>query len=224
MKETATATAISYIEPSIEKNLASAQSYEKWKRLFDIIGSTMGIIICLPIFLIVAVLIKLEDPKGKIFFSQVRVGLNGKEFKMYKFRSMVHDAEARLEKLLKQNEVQGAMFKMKDDPRITKVGKIIRKTSIDELPQFFNVFNGSMSLVGPRPPLVREVVEYTNYQKQRLLVKPGCTGLWQATVRNSVGFEEMVELDLTYIKKRSILFDFKILFMTVITLIKGNAY
>jgi lipopolysaccharide/colanic/teichoic acid biosynthesis glycosyltransferase len=222
MKETA--TAISYIEPSIEKNLASAQSYEKWKRLFDIIGSTMGIIMCLPIFLIVAVLIKLEDPKGKIFFSQVRVGLNGKEFKMYKFRSMVHDAEARLEKLLKQNEVQGAMFKMKDDPRITKVGKIIRKTSIDELPQFFNVFNGSMSLVGPRPPLVREVVEYTNYQKQRLLVKPGCTGLWQATVRNSVGFEEMVELDLTYIKKRSIVFDFKILFMTVITLIKGNAY
>lgn len=222
MKETA--TAISYIEPSIEKNLASAQSYEKWKRLFDIIGSTMGIIMCLPIFIIVAVLIKLEDPKGKIFFSQVRVGLNGKEFKMYKFRSMVHDAEARLEKLLKQNEVQGAMFKMKDDPRITKVGKIIRKTSIDELPQFFNVFNGSMSLVGPRPPLVREVLEYTNYQKQRLLVKPGCTGLWQATVRNSVGFEEMVELDLTYIKKRSILFDFKILFMTVITLIKGNAY
>lgn len=223
MKETS-ATAISYIEPSIEKNLASAQSYEKWKRLFDIIGSTMGIIMCLPIFLIVAVLIKLEDPKGKIFFSQVRVGLNGKEFKMYKFRSMVHDAEARLEKLLKQNEVQGAMFKMKDDPRITKVGKIIRKTSIDELPQFFNVFNGSMSLVGPRPPLVREVLEYTNYQKQRLLVKPGCTGLWQATVRNSVGFEEMVELDLIYIKKRSILFDFKILFMTVITLIKGNAY
>jgi lipopolysaccharide/colanic/teichoic acid biosynthesis glycosyltransferase len=223
MKESS-ATAISYIEPSIEKNLASAQYYEKWKRLFDIIGSIMGIIMCLPIFIIVAVLIKLEDPKGKILFSQVRVGLNGKEFKMYKFRSMVHDAEARLEKLLKQNEVQGAMFKMKDDPRITKVGKIIRKTSIDELPQFFNVFNGSMSLVGPRPPLVREVLEYTNYQKQRLLVKPGCTGLWQATVRNSVGFEEMVELDLTYIKKRSILLDFKILFMTVITLIKGNAY
>ncbi|MGM7721724.1 sugar transferase [Metabacillus sp. Hm71] len=223
MKESS-ATAISYIDPSIEKKLASTQSYERWKRLIDIVGSVIGIFICLPLFLLVALLIKLEDPKGKIFFSQARVGLNGKEFKMYKFRSMVHDAEARLEKLLAQNEVEGAMFKMKDDPRITKVGKIIRKTSIDELPQFFNVLNGSMSLVGPRPPLPREVAEYNDYHKQRLLVKPGCTGLWQATVRNSVGFEEMVELDLTYIKQRSILFDIKIVFMTVITLIRGNAY
>lgn len=222
MKETSE-LAIS-IDPTIEKNLACAGSYEKTKRLFDIIGSILGIILCLPIFLIVAFLIKIEDPKGKILFSQVRIGLNGKEFKMYKFRSMVHDAEARLAELLAQNEVDGAMFKMKDDPRITKVGKIIRKTSIDELPQFFNVLLGSMSLVGPRPPLVREVSEYTNYHKQRLLVKPGCTGLWQATVRNSVGFEEMVELDLTYIKKRSIIYDIKIIFMTVITLIKGKAY
>ncbi|KKI93315.1 multidrug MFS transporter [Bacillus sp. SA1-12] len=212
------------MDPSIKSKLASTQSYERWKRLIDIVGSLIGIIICLPLFLIVGLLIKLEDPKGKILFSQARVGHNGKEFKMYKFRSMVHDAEARLEKLLAQNEVDGAMFKMKDDPRITKVGKIIRKTSIDELPQFFNVLNGSMSLVGPRPPLPREVAEYNDYHKQRLLVKPGCTGLWQATVRNSVGFEEMVELDLTYIKKRSILFDIKIVFMTVITLIKGNAY
>ncbi len=223
MKETSN-TAISYIDPSVGEKLASAHSYERWKRLIDIIGSIMGILICLPIFLIVAILIKLEDPKGKILFSQIRVGHNGKEFKMYKFRSMVHDAEIRLEKLLKQNEVEGAMFKMKDDPRITKVGKIIRKTSIDELPQFFNVLFGSMSLVGPRPPLLREVQEYNSYHKQRLLVKPGCTGLWQATVRNSVGFEEMVELDIKYIQNRSIIFDFKIILMTVITLIKGKAY
>ncbi|MFJ5759275.1 sugar transferase [Neobacillus sp. NPDC093182] len=188
------------------------------KRTIDIVGSLCGIIFLSFLFIIIAILIKVEDPKGTIFFSQKRVGLNGKEFKMYKFRSMVWNAEERLAELLKFNEVSGAMFKMKDDPRITKVGKFIRKTSIDELPQLFNVLLGEMSLVGPRPPLPREVAEYTSYDKQRLLVSPGCTGLWQVSGRNSVGFNEMVELDLQYIHKRSFFYDIKIILKTVLVL------
>ncbi|MFC0027520.1 sugar transferase [Neobacillus cucumis] len=188
------------------------------KRIIDIIGALCGLIILSLLFLVIGILIKLEDPKGKVFFFQKRVGLNGKEFRMYKFRSMVSNAEEKLQELLKYNEVSGAMFKMKDDPRITKVGKFIRKTSIDELPQLFNVLRGDMSLVGPRPPLPREVAEYTTYDKQRLMVAPGCTGLWQATARNSVGFKEMVELDLEYIQKRSFSFDLKIIIKTVLIL------
>lgn len=193
---------------------------ERWiylftKRLMDIFGALLGLILLLPVFIIVAIFIKLEDPKGPIFFFQTRVGKNGKEFKMYKFRSMVTDAEERLKELLQYNEVSGAMFKMKDDPRITRIGKFIRKTSIDELPQFFNVLIGDMSLVGPRPPLPREVAEYTDYDKQRLLVTPGCTGLWQVSARNSVGFDEMVELDLNYINNRSIIYDIMIILKTV---------
>ncbi|MEH7308184.1 sugar transferase [Neobacillus drentensis] len=189
--------------------------YHIIKRLIDIIGASMGIILLCFLFMIIAILIKVEDPRGTIFFSQKRVGLNGKEFKMYKFRSMVSNAEEKLAELLNFNEINGAMFKMKDDPRITKVGKFIRKTSIDELPQLFNVLKGDMSLVGPRPPLPREVAIYTDYDMQRLMVTPGCTGLWQVSGRNSLGFEEMVELDLEYISKRSVLYDVKIIFKTI---------
>lgn len=185
------------------------------KRLIDILGSLLGIILLSFLFIITAIFIKLEDPKGSIFFSQKRVGKNGEEFKMYKFRSMVFNAEEKLAELLKYNEVSGAMFKMKDDPRITKVGRVIRKTSIDELPQLFNVLKGDMSLVGPRPPLPREVMEYSSYDKQRLLVTPGCTGLWQVSGRNSLGFNEMVELDIEYIEKRSIFYDMVIIIKTV---------
>ncbi|MDC2943823.1 sugar transferase [Bacillus thuringiensis] len=188
------------------------------KRFMDILASLFGLILLSPIFLIVALLIKLEDPRGPILFKQVRIGKNEKEFGMYKFRSMVTDAEDRLKDLLQHNEVSGAMFKMKDDPRVTKIGKFIRKTSIDELPQLLNVLKGDMSLVGPRPPLPREVKEYTSYDKQRLLVTPGCTGLWQVTDRNSVGFKEMVELDLTYIKNRSLGLDMKLILKTVLVL------
>lgn len=186
--------------------------------MVDVFGAVVGIIMLLPIFLITAILIKFEDPKGSIIFKQVRVGKDGNLFYMYKFRSMVTNAEEQLKDLLEYNEVSGAMFKMKNDPRITKIGKIIRKTSIDELPQLWNVLKGEMSLVGPRPPLPREVDEYTEYDKQRLLVTPGCTGLWQASARNSVGFEEMVELDLEYIKNRSILLDIKIIFKTLLVM------
>lgn len=167
-------------------------------------------------------LIKYEDPKGSVLFKQIRIGKDGEKFHMYKFRSMVIDAEDKLKDLLKHNEVSGAMFKMKEDPRVTRIGKIIRKTSIDELPQLLNVLKGEMSLVGPRPPLPREVKEYTAYDKQRLLVTPGCAGLWQVTERNSVGFKEMVELDLEYINKRSVFYDLKIIFKTIQIMIKSN--
>ncbi|MEC5238011.1 sugar transferase [Bacillus mycoides] len=195
------------------------RSYLFIKRLMDIIGALCGLIFFSPIFIIVALLIKLEDPKGPVFFKQIRLGKNEEEFGMYKFRSMVTDAEERLKNLLQQNEASGAMFKMKKDPRVTKIGKFIRKTSIDELPQLLNVLKGNMSLVGPRPPLLREVKEYTPYDKQRLLITPGCTGLWQVSGRSSIGFKEMVELDLIYIQKRSIFFDLKIIFRTFLVLL-----
>ncbi|MGG3709331.1 sugar transferase [Heyndrickxia coagulans] len=194
------------------------KTYTMIKRGMDIIGASMGLIFLSWLFLIVAVLIKIEDPKGTVFFKQVRVGKNGKTFYMYKFRSMVSDAEEKLKDLLKYNEIEGAMFKLKEDPRVTKIGKFIRKTSIDELPQLWNVLKGEMSLVGPRPPLPREVKEYTNYDKQRLLVIPGCTGLWQVSGRNSLSFQEMVELDLLYIRKRNSYFDLKIIMKTVFLL------
>lgn len=187
-----------------KKELDSKIIYYFVKRLIDILGSLVGLLILCPLFLFVAYKIKREEPKGPVFFSQTRVGKNGKSFKMYKFRSMFIDAEEKLEQLLKYNEIEGAMFKMKDDPRITKVGKTIRKYSIDELPQLWNVLKGDMSLVGPRPPLSREVDEYSAYDMQRLLVKPGCTGLWQVNGRNDVDFHDMVELDLKYIINQSI--------------------
>ena len=188
------------------------------KRIIDIIGSLAGLIFLSPLFLIVAILIKLEDPKGKVFFSQERNGKYPATFKMYKFRSMVHNAEELLEKLKDQNEQTGPVFKMQEDPRITRVGKFIRKTSIDELPQLFNVLRGDMSLVGPRPPIPREVEQYTTYQMQRLGVKPGLTCLWQVGGRNSVDFDGWVELDIEYIQKRSLWLDIKLIIKTVFVL------
>lgn len=194
--------------------------YHFIKRAIDIFGSSLGLIVLSPLFLIVGYMIKKEDSGGPIFFSQDRVGKNGKIFKMYKFRSMCVDAEDRLEMLLKHNEIEGAMFKIKKDPRVTRTGKFIRKTSIDELPQLWNVLKGDMSVVGPRPPLSREVKEYSNYDKQRLLVKPGCTGLWQVSGRNHVGFNEMVALDLKYIQNQSIKLDIKIMMKTFMVIIR----
>ncbi|MCP8967856.1 sugar transferase [Ectobacillus sp. SYSU M60031] len=192
-----------------------AWSYVFFKRMIDLAGAVFGMVLLSPLFCAVAILIKIEDPKGPVFFKQVRVGRDGKEFYMFKFRSMVTDAEQRLQNLLKHNEVQGAMFKMKDDPRITKVGKFIRKTSIDELPQLWNVLRGDMSLVGPRPPLPREVKDYTAYDMQRLLVVPGCTGLWQVSGRSNLSFYEMVELDIQYIRTRTLWVDIKIIVRTI---------
>ncbi|MGA3419745.1 sugar transferase [Lactiplantibacillus plantarum] len=199
--------------------------YRFVKRGFDILASLMGLILLSPLFLIVAIAIKVDDPRGKVFYSQIRLGRGERPFKMFKFRSMVSNADKLMVQLTEENEVSGAMFKMREDPRVTRVGRIIRKYSIDELPQLINVVIGSMSLVGPRPPLPQEVSEYTEYDKQRLLIKPGCTGLWQATVRNGVGFDEMVRLDLIYVKRQSSLYDLWILLLTVKIILKpNNAY
>jgi len=189
--------------------------YSVTKRLIDIVGSLCGIILLSPLFLIVAILIKLEDPKGKVFFAQERNGRYPKTFKMYKFRSMVHNAEDLLKDLMDRNEQTGPVFKINDDPRITKVGKFIRKTSIDELPQLFNVLKGDMSLVGPRPPIPHEVDQYNSYQMQRLAVKPGLTCIWQVSGRNNIGFDEWVEMDIEYIKTRNLWLDIKLIFKTV---------
>ena len=189
--------------------------YSVTKRLIDIVGSLCGIILLSPLFLIVAILIKLEDPKGKVFFAQERNGRYPKTFKMYKFRSMVHNAEDLLKDLMDRNEQTGPVFKINDDPRITKVGKFIRKTSIDELPQLFNVLKGDMSLVGPRPPIPHEVEQYNSYQMQRLAVKPGLTCIWQVSGRNNIGFDEWVEMDIEYIKTRNLWLDIKLIFKTV---------
>jgi len=196
--------------------------YKGFKRIFDFIASLIGLVILSPLFLIVAMAIKFEDPKGPVFYSQIRLGKRQEPFKMYKFRSMIVNADSHLKELLSENEIDGAMFKMKDDPRVTKVGQFIRKYSIDELPQLLNVLEGSMSLVGPRPPLPREVKDYTDYDRQRLAVRPGCTGLWQISGRNDVGFHEMVELDLKYINRRGAMFDLYVLFKTVLVFIKPN--
>jgi exopolysaccharide biosynthesis polyprenyl glycosylphosphotransferase len=208
----------SYAQSKRKIKLEDRYMYGFTKRVMDIIGAMCGILLLSFLFILIAILIKIEDPKGPIFFTQKRMGLNGKEFNMYKFRSMVSDAEEKLKELLKHNETTGAMFKMKNDPRVTNIGRFIRKTSIDELPQLFNVLKGDMSLVGPRPPLPREVEEYTEYDKQRLLVTPGCTGLWQVSGRSNIGFNEMVELDLKYIRKRSLLIDIKIILKTFLVL------
>ncbi|MFB6363159.1 sugar transferase [Paenibacillus elgii] len=202
-------------DSSIVKVNEEKSSYLFAKRCMDILGAAVGLILIAPVFGVIAILIKMEDPKGPVFFKQRRVGKHETVFEMYKFRSMVSNAEELLDGLLSQNEVSGHMFKMKDDPRITKVGRFIRKTSLDELPQLWNVLKGDMSLVGPRPPLPREVKEYTAYHRQRLQVTPGCTGLWQVSGRNQLGFEQMVELDIQYIASRSLLFDMKIIFKTM---------
>lgn len=192
------------------------------KRIIDIVLSAVGLVCLIPVFIVVAFLMKKEEPTGPIFFKQTRVGKNGKEFTMYKFRSMCVDAEEKLAELLAENEIKGAMFKMKDDPRVTKIGKAIRRNSIDELPQLLNVLKGDMSLIGPRPPLPREVKEYSRYDLQRLLVKPGCSGLWQISGRNEMNFAEMVELDIQYIREQSLMNDIKVIWKTVKVMISPN--
>ena len=187
------------------------------KRAIDIVGSIVGLALLSPILLIVAIAIKLES-KGPIIFSQKRIGLKGKEFKMYKLRSMVEDAEKLKKDLMKSNEMSGPMFKMKDDPRVTRVGKFIRKTSIDALPQLINVLKGDMSLVGPRPSLPKEVKKFKPWMKKRLEVKPGLTCFWQVSGRNNIDFEDWMKLDIKYVEERSFLVDIKLIFKTFFVL------
>ncbi len=205
-----------------KKDINKRQSFLFTKRLIDIIGSIVGLIGLSPIMVWAAYKIKQEENGSPVFFVQERVGKNGKTFKMYKFRSMCMDAEQKLIELIDQNEVEGAMFKIKEDPRVTKIGKKLRKTSIDELPQLWNVLKGEMSLIGPRPALPREVKKYDDYDMQRLLVKPGCSGLWQVSGRNELSFNEMVELDMMYIKNQSFAIDIKIVFKTIMVIIKSK--
>lgn len=185
------------------------------KRVMDIVGGTIGLLLTLIIFPFVALAIKV-DSRGPVIFSQVRIGRNGRRFKMYKFRSMYIDAEERKQELMKQNEVQGLMFKMDKDPRITRVGQFIRKTSIDELPQFWNVVRGDMSLVGTRPPTEDEFEQYNIYYRRRLSITPGLTGLWQVSGRSDIkNFDDVVKLDLQYIDEWSLVQDAKIILQTV---------
>ena len=192
------------------------------KRIIDIIGSIVGLVIMFIAMIFVAPAIKIESP-GPVFFKQKRVGRNGRYFYIYKFRSMYMDAEERKKELMAKNEMSGLMFKIKDDPRITKVGKFIRKTSIDELPQFINVFKGDMSIVGTRPPTVNEFKQYEGHHKRRLSMKPGITGMWQAYGRKTItDFEDIVSMDLDYIDNWSIMLDVKIILRTFIAVFQGG--
>lgn len=191
--------------------------YDTSKRFIDVLLSLAGLIILAPLLFLVSILIKLES-RGNIIFVQERVGLNGKPFKMYKFRSMVSNAEDLKKDLMDHNDMEGPMFKMKHDPRITKIGKFIRKTSIDELPQLLNVLKGDMSLVGPRPSLPNEVEKFEDWMMERLKVKPGITCIWQVSGRNNIGFEEWMKLDVKYVHERSMLLDLKLIFKTFFVL------
>jgi exopolysaccharide biosynthesis polyprenyl glycosylphosphotransferase len=191
------------------------------KNITDRILAVVGIIIAAPIMMAATVAIKLTSP-GPVVFKQPRCGLNGRIFTLYKFRTMVQNAEEQKKDLMRFNEVRGAAFKMKNDPRITTVGKFLRKTSIDELPQLFNILKGEMSLVGPRPPLANEVSRYDRWQRRKLSMKPGLTCLWQISGRSDVSFEEWMKLDLQYIDNWSFWKDAEILARTVPAIIKGT--
>lgn len=196
---------------------AKSKAYLIAKRITDVLFSGIGLIILSPVFVIVAIAIKL-DSKGPIFFKQDRVGKDEELFSMYKFRSMVVNAEELKKALENQNEMSGPMFKMKKDPRITRVGRFIRKTSIDELPQLVNVIKGDMSLVGPRPSLPKEVEQFEPWMKERLTVQPGITCFWQVMGRNSIPFEEWMKLDLKYVRERNYFLDIKLIFKTFFVL------
>ena len=192
------------------------------KRIFDTIASFILLLLFTPLYVITAIFIYVESP-GPVFYTQKRVGINGRLFNFYKFRSMVMNAETIKDSLLDQNESQnGVIFKIKNDPRVTKTGKIIRKLSIDELPQLYNVLIGNMSLVGPRPPLPREVCEYSLEERKRLHVIPGITCIWQVSGRSDIPFNEQVQLDKEYIKSKSILKDLWILLITIPAVITGK--
>ena len=204
----------------------SRLGYRAVKRTFDIVFSGCVLAVIAVPSLVLAAAIRLES-EGNPFYSQIRVGQTRRDgslstFRMWKFRSMYKDADERLAELKGQNEIAGAMFKMREDPRVTKIGRFIRKHSIDESPQFLNVFLGQMSVVGPRPPLPNEVAEYTEFDLQRLAVKPGITGWWQVTDRNDTDFDGMVRRDLEYIARRGVFFDLKIILLTVIEVVSGN--
>jgi len=204
--------------PNVKETAVVQQrsAYLHIKRAQDVVLSLVGLVVLMPILLLIALIIVIESPGESPIFIQTRVGKNGKEFRFFKFRTMYPDAEAHLEQLLAKNEMNGPVFKIKDDPRITKVGKVLRRTSMDELPQLWNILKGDMSLVGPRPALPRETAQYDEEARKRLEVIPGLTCYWQIQPkRNSLSFEEWLALDMKYIRERSYLVDWKILFGTI---------
>lgn len=204
----------------MEKRQLRFKRYIFWKRVFDILGASLVILVLSPLLLLLVLTIKLTS-RGPAVFSQTRIGKDGKEFMLHKFRSMVSGAEKLKEGLKHLDDTDGPIFKIKDDPRVTEIGRYIRRHGIDELPQLFNVLKGDMSLVGPRPPLPEEVREYTSHQRRRLSVMPGMTCLWQISGRSDISFYEWIELDIYYIEHSSFPLDFKILLRTIPVVISG---
>ena len=204
------------------ENFKNKPFYDAVKRVLDIIVSGIAVILSSPVLLVLFLLVRSDG--GPAIYSQMRVGKDGKRFRIYKFRSMCVNADSpeMLAKLAAMNEMDGPAFKIRQDPRITKVGHFIRRTSMDELPQLFNILKGDMTIVGPRPPLESEVRQYTDYQKQRLAVKQGLTCYWQCSGRNNLSFEEWVELDLKYIRERGLWTDIKIILKTVPAVLSGD--
>ena len=203
--------------------LKSKKMYWVGRRTQDIFFTLLALAFLWPFMLIIALIIVIDSPGAGPIFTQQRVGRDGKIFKFYKFRSMIPNAEQKLDEVLKYNEMDGPVFKMKDDVRITRVGKFIRKYGIDELPQLFNIVKGDMSIVGPRPALPREVEQYNDYERQRLFVTPGLTCYWQIQPRrNDLSFQEWMRLDLKYIQERSFVVDWKIIFGTIKACLHGN--
>ena len=206
-----------------KENLREHRAYWFGRRTQDILLSSLALVVLSPVMLVTALAIVIDDPKAGPIFTQTRIGRNGKPFRLYKFRSMYPDAEERLEELLAQNEMNGPVFKMKEDPRITRVGRVIRKIGLDELPQLWNVLRGDMSIVGPRPALPREVEQYGAYERQRLYVTPGLSCYWQiAPHRNALSFEEWMELDIRYVQERSFAVDWMIIWKTIVVCLKGE--
>ena len=204
-------------------NLHEHRAYWAGRRVQDIIFSLLALVVLSPLLLVTCIAIWIDSPGASPIFRQLRVGRNGKLFRLYKFRSMCPDAETKLKDLLKDNEMDGPVFKMHDDPRVTRVGRFIRKTSIDELPQLVNILKGDMSIVGPRPALPREVAQYTSYEWQRLYVTPGLSCYWQiAPHRNQLSFDEWMALDIRYVQERSFLVDWKIIFLTFRAVLFGH--
>lgn len=196
--------------------LARKKGYEFIKRVQDVVLSAVALLILWPLLLIIALIIVIDSPGESPLFLQTRVGMNGKEFRIHKFRTMIPHAETKLEELLEKNEMDGPVFKIKGDPRITRVGLFLRKSGLDELPQLIDIFVGNMSIVGPRPALPHEVMQYGEYEKERLMIKPGLTCYWQIQPhRNELSFREWMELDHKYMRERSLLVDWKIIFGTV---------
>jgi len=207
-----------YTEPNVSTagSLKRKTAYMRFKRVQDVILSTLGLILLFPLLVIISLVIVIDSPGASPIYVQTRVGLNGKKFRFYKFRTMHPDADKLLESLLDKNEMTGPVFKIKNDPRITRVGKVLRKTSVDELPQLWNVLKGDMSMVGPRPALPRETEQYDEHAWKRTAVVPGLTCYWQIQPkRNSLSFDKWLELDLKYIEESSFLVDWKIMFGTI---------